>query len=108
MYPAAKTWQGMPSEEMAEVHSRIGPSIAKSPVAPPKEKREKTESSRQRGVVKLFFTEKKFGFVNVKGAEDLFFHASDADGYPMKGDRVTFEIGTDRNGRACAKDVQLA
>ncbi|WP_339323224.1 cold shock domain-containing protein [Paenibacillus sp. FSL W8-0194] len=109
-YPAAITWQGLKGEEMVEVHSLIGPSLGKSPVAPPKPKREKTKSSRRQGRVKMYLAEKGYGFIR-SGKADYFFHASAAEPgltYLMSGERVTFEVGEDKQGRPIAVKVALA
>lgn len=109
LYQPAKTWDGLNGEEMAEVFSRIGPSLAKSPVAPPKDKRKKAETSRKRGRIKHINEAKGFGFISVYGADDVFFHITAANGARlMRGDRVTFEVGEDARGRLTAKDVRLA
>lgn len=106
-------WYGLFKEEMEEVNSRIGPSIRKSTVAHAKPKRDKTESNRQYGVIKMFNVEKGFGFIRTKGAE-YFFHAnnveaSDKSGvfYLMPRDQVTFEVGTDKRGRPAAVNVRM-
>lgn len=72
LYSAVKTWQGL-GEGMEEVYSRIGPSIAKSPVAPPRQRRKKAESSRKQGRIKHINAEKGFGFISLYGADDVFF-----------------------------------
>ncbi|MUG87660.1 hypothetical protein GNP92_15055 [Paenibacillus timonensis] len=96
---------------MAEVHGRVVPTGYRSPVEPPKEKNKKTDTGQLRGFVKLYNTEKQFGFIAVKGGPDVFFHlstAGDADtAYFMQGDRVTFEIGEDKRGKPTAKNVRL-
>lgn len=106
-----QVWDGLKNSEMAEIHSRIVPTGYRSPVAPPKEIRKKAESNRKHGVVKMFNIDKQFGFVTVKGEPDVFFHlsaAEDADtAYFMRGNRVTLEIGEDKRGRTCAKNVRL-
>ncbi|MFR9710265.1 cold-shock protein [Paenibacillus sp. MB22_1] len=107
LYPVAKTWDGLNGEEMAEVFSRIGPSLGKSPVAPPKEKRKKADTSRKRGVVKFINAQEGYGFISIFGADDL--HFSVPGGVKlMRGDHVTFEVGEDARGRLTAKDVRLA
>lgn len=106
-YPAAITWDGLNGEEMAEVHSRIGPSLGKSPVAPPKEKRKKAETSHKRGVVKFINAEKGYGFISIFGADDLHFSVPGGAGL-TRGDHVTFEVGEDARGRLTAVNVRLA
>jgi cold shock CspA family protein len=106
-YPVAITWQGLKGEEMAEVYSRIGPSLGKSPVAPPREKRKKADTNRKKGRIKFINAEKGYGFISIFGADDL--HFSVPGGVKlMRGDHVTFEVGEDARGRLTAKDVRLA
>lgn len=105
-YPVAITWQGLKGEEMAEVYSRIGPSLGKSPVAPPK-KRKKSQTVRKQGLIETFDAARSYGFIRVKGEKDVYFHTSDAIDSVMRGDRVSFEPGEDSLGRPCAKDVRL-
>ncbi|MDU7472106.1 MAG: hypothetical protein E7L01_01915 [Paenibacillus macerans] len=105
-YPAAITWDGLNGEEMEEVFSRIGPSLGKSPVAPPEEKRKKADTSRKRGRIKFINAEKGYGFISVFGADDL--HFSVPGGVKlMRGDHVTFGVGKDKRGRLTAKGVRL-
>lgn len=104
-------WDGLKGEDMTEVYAMVVPTNYKSPVAPPKPKKVKTMTNRKHGVVKFYNISRSFGFISVKGAKDVFFHLSNAEGlgmqFYMSGDRVTFEIDTDRRGRTCAKDVRL-
>lgn len=107
LYQPAKTWDGLNGEEMEEVFSRIGPSLGKSPVAPPKEKRKKAETSRKKGRIKFINAEKGYGFISIFGADDL--HFSVPGGVKlMRGDRVMFEVGEDARGRLTAVHVRLA
>ncbi|GAA0134733.1 hypothetical protein YSY43_15730 [Paenibacillus sp. YSY-4.3] len=110
----AQVWDGLKGEEMAEVFARIGPSLGKSTVAPPKEKRKKVQTnlSIKQGVVKMFDIGRGFGFLRVKGEPDVYFHSSNVSDsadtmYFMRGDIVSFEPGEDNRGRPCAKDVKL-
>ncbi|MNP44368.1 Cold shock protein CspA [compost metagenome] len=107
MFIESKTWGGYSAGEMAEVYARIGPSLGKSPVAPPREK--KPKASRKQGRIKFINADKGFGFISIYGAEDVHFSQSDANGQKfMRGDRVTFEIGEDKRGRTYAKNVRLS
>lgn len=112
MFIESKTWGGYPAAETAEVYARIGPSLGKSTVAPPKVKRKKADTDQLSGVVKFYNAEKQFGFIAIKGGSDVFFHLSateDADtAYFMPGDRIKFELGEDRRGRTCAQNVRLS
>ncbi|CAM4390639.1 cold shock domain-containing protein [Paenibacillus phoenicis] len=102
-YPVAITWQGLKGEEMAEVYSRIGPSLGKSPVAPPKEK-------RLSGYVRRYYDDRGFGFIGREDGSDVHFHINAVQGADKlrTGDRVTFEVGEDARGRLTAKNVRLA
>lgn len=109
LYSAAKTWQGLPREEMENVASHVVNLGFKSPVAPPRQRRKKAESNRKQGRIKHINEAKGFGFISVYGADDVFFHITAANGARlMRGDRVTFEVGEDKRGRLCAKEVRLA
>lgn len=66
---------------------------------------------RETGVVKAWNPDRGFGFVQRDGAPDLFLHikafprgASD----PLVGDRVTFEVEVQPDGRARAAQARLA
>lgn len=107
----SEVWSGIKNEDMTEVYSRIGPSLGKSPVAPPKPKREKGKSARRQGKVRMFHSEKNYGFIR-SGDDDFFFHISTAADpgltFVMPGELVTFEVGEDKQGRAVAIRVVLA
>lgn len=63
------------------------------------------------GTIKFFNTEKWFGFiVPADGSQDMFFHVSQCvEGWdPMEGENVTFEVGSGRDGRPAAWNVQPA
>lgn len=63
------------------------------------------------GTIKFFNTEKGFGFiVPADGSEDMFFHISQCvEGWdPMEGENVMFEVGSGRDGRPAASNVQPA
>ncbi|GAB6927117.1 hypothetical protein JCM10914A_11000 [Paenibacillus sp. JCM 10914] len=106
-----EVWTGIKDEDMSEVYSRIGPSLSKSPVTQPKPKREKEKSSRRQGKVRMFNSEKNYGFVRSR-KDDFFFHISSAEdpglSYVLPGELVTFEIGEDKQGRPIAVKVKLA
>jgi cold shock CspA family protein len=63
------------------------------------------------GTVKNYFEEKGFGFIIGAGDRvELFFHIRDVvsgEYEPCKGDRVTFVIGTGKNGRQRAQQVEI-
>lgn len=104
-------WDGLKGEDMTEVYSMVVPTNYKSPVAPPKPKREKAKSMRRKGKVRMFNSEKNFGFLR-SGKDDFYFHISSAAepglSYLMSGERVTFEVGEDRQGRPIAVKLALA
>jgi cold shock protein len=65
------------------------------------------------GVVKLWKTDKGFGFIKRNGdGEDIFFHASAVKlaglPEPKVGDRYSFEISTNGEGRTRAVDLRRA
>ncbi|MFK4166640.1 cold-shock protein [Paenibacillus lautus] len=104
-------WDGLKGEDMTEVYAMVVPTNYKSLVAPPKPKREKAKSVRRKGKVRMFNLQRNFGFVR-SGKDDFFFHISTATEpgltYLMHGERVTFEVGEDRQGRPIAVKVALA
>lgn len=62
----------------------------------------------QQGTVKWFNFKKGFGFIEVKdGGDDLFVHATNVQGNPLKdGDEVEFELGDDeKTDKKCAVNV---
>ncbi|KGE20800.1 cold-shock protein [Paenibacillus wynnii] len=112
MFEEMNVWRGG-SESGESIHG-IGPSIARSPRAPKKEKRTKAEPQPQRlpGVILRYDPDRGFGFIGVRGKCDHFFHlsalADDSDTlYLNPGDNVEIETGTDRNGKPCATLVKL-
>lgn len=111
MFIESKTWNGLGAEEMAEVYARIEPTNYKSPVAPPKLTRKKTESGRRQGTVKLYQTARGYGFIQASNGEEFFFHISNAADpgltFLMRDERVTFEVGTDKKGRPVAVKISL-
>jgi|tagenome__1003787_1003787.scaffolds.fasta_scaffold17975042_1 CspA family cold shock protein len=62
------------------------------------------------GVVKRFDPGRGFGFLSSDdGARDLFFHVSSVlnSASPRVEQRVSFDIGTSRDGRQCAERIRL-
>jgi CspA family cold shock protein len=63
------------------------------------------------GKIKWFNSQKGFGFILPDdGGGDVFVHVSalnGVDGMP-EGQKVTYEIGTDRKGKSCAENVRVA
>ena len=67
-------------------------------------------TARLTGIVKFFNAEKGYGFVkNDAGGGDAFLHVHDVHGEfePNKNDRVSYLMGTDKNGRPKAVDVVI-
>lgn len=63
------------------------------------------------GTIKFFNTEKGFGFVVPDdGSQDMFFHVSQCvEGWePAEGEQVSYEVGSGRDGRPAASNVQPA
>lgn len=105
---SSKTWKGLDEDAMTVVYEKIGPSFYKSPVTHTKS-REKKETTQETGVIKHYNIEKGFGFIDTK-ADDLFFHISEVASsalYLSAGDHVTYEIGTKRDGKPCAVNIQI-
>ena len=65
--------------------------------------------TKKTGQVKFYSEAKGFGFIiQDDGAPDLFFHISQVNETceePVKGSRVSFTEGKDRDGRPCAQNV---
>jgi cold shock CspA family protein len=60
------------------------------------------------GTVKRWFDERGFGFIAPDSGSDIFVHAKEcADGAPCVGDRVSFDMGTGRDGRPLATNVKV-
>lgn len=100
-------WTPFDEDRMAEVNKRVGPSIRKSPVAP---ESGRTKSERFNGKILVFKEHSGFGYIQINGEPDLFFHISAFSSYRTsvnKGELVTFEISTGKNGRTCAANITL-
>ena len=63
---------------------------------------------RERGSIKWFSPQKKFGYILTdKANEELFFHINDCGKFPPKeGLRVEFDLGSDRIGRKKAINIK--
>ena len=61
------------------------------------------------GTVKYFNSSRGYGFINVPGNPDRFFHVSDLKDPkpPNVGDSVTFEVAVGKGGRPVAVRVQI-
>lgn len=104
-----KLWSGLGEDVMQEVNAKIGAGFFKSKVAHT-DSREKKETTQGTGVIKHYNSEKGFGFIGVKGEDDLFFHFSEVASstlYLSAGDHVTYEIGTKRDGKPCATNITI-
>ena len=65
------------------------------------------------GTVKFFNTQKGFGFIKPdNGERDVFVHISAVErsgiGHLNEGQKVSFELETDRQGRSAAANLQIA
>lgn len=47
----------------------------------------------EQGTVKFYMHDKGWGFIEVEGEDDVFFHHSEVDGAVDKGDEVSFDYG---------------
>jgi cold shock CspA family protein len=65
-------------------------------------------SERLTGTVKSYESHRRFGFVTPdNGGTDIFFSANSCVQFdPIRGDRVSFVVGTNRAGPA-AKDIRI-
>jgi CspA family cold shock protein len=66
------------------------------------------------GRLKIFDTERGFGFIREEGGGDIFLHVTSlfdhgVDPYTLtKGDRLAFDVGRGRDGRPAATNVRSA
>ncbi|MEI2284432.1 cold-shock protein [Paenibacillus polysaccharolyticus] len=101
----SNVWNGLQNGEMDEINALIGPSLGKS-IAQALEPR---KPKRSKGVVKMF-SEKGYGFIET-GGRSIFFHLSaceDSDtAYIPLGQRVSYEVATDKFGKPCAVNVRM-
>lgn len=108
MFIESKTFNGLGMEDMAEVYALIGPSLGKSRTAD----EAKPKRKRVTGTVRKFNDPKGYGFINY-GPDDasIFYHIKDVVDpgvtYLRYGERVSFEIGTDKQGRKQAEKIVL-
>ncbi len=62
------------------------------------------------GTVKWFSNEKNYGFISSEDGEDLFVHFSEIkmDGYKTlnEGERVSFDVGSGKDGKPQAINVE--
>jgi cold shock CspA family protein len=62
--------------------------------------------NRNRGTVVHWSSGSGYGFVRPdEPGRDLFFHVSEVGEEPRTGDRVSYELGSDRAQRPCAKSI---
>lgn len=65
-----------------------------------------------KGKVNWFNNKKGYGFISVENGSDIFVHYSEIkkEGYKSlkENDEVVFNIGSDKNGRSVAINVNLA
>ncbi len=66
------------------------------------------------GRLKIFDTDRGFGFIREEGGRDIFMHVTALlenclDPYALtKGDRLVFDVGRGRDGRPAATNVRRA
>lgn len=99
-------WNGLPVKDMAEIYSRIGPSLGRSLSA----KVEPTiNPSKLRGRVVKFNAMRNFGWIECKDGSELFVHIRDCIGAStlLRGQHVTYEVGEDRKGLPIAVKVEV-
>jgi cold shock CspA family protein len=60
------------------------------------------------GIVSKFFTDKGYGFIEIKSGEEVFFHISQLMNAEevQRGDKVSFTLIQTRKGQKCVK-IQL-
>ena len=66
-----------------------------------------TEKTRhQKGIIKRYFADKGYGFIEQQEGGDIFFHKTDVQkGTPKEGTPVEYFIGEGRQGRPAAKKL---
>ena len=103
-YKEANTWRGGP--ETGEAITYIGVSLGESLIQAPEPRKPK----RSKGSVKMFNAEKSYGFIET-GGRSIFFHLSaceDSDtAYIPVGQRVSYDVGSDKFGKPCAVNVRM-
>ncbi|PAK55415.1 cold shock domain-containing protein [Paenibacillus sp. 7541] len=123
----SEVWSGIKNEDMTEVYSRIGPSLGKSPVAPPKPNRKLMKAANEMGkaigkaiegtptggeftgTIAAPIKARGFGFISPDDDDkEVFFHVSDspnAEGL-RRGTRVRFDLKQNiRSGKTTAVNV---
>ena len=60
------------------------------------------------GMIKCFNEKKYYGFIQGCDNKDYFFHISDANFIPQKGQEVKFEVGADNKSREKAVRISIA
>ena len=64
-------------------------------------------NERKKGEIIIYKDLKGYGFVRDESMHDEFFHFSDCKGFtPTTGDSVIYDIGTDRQGRTKAINIE--
>jgi cold shock CspA family protein len=67
-------------------------------------------TARDTGIIRHYNPDKGYGFVAEGSPDNLFFHVSEARGLEEElgpGVRISFERGTGRNGKPCARDIRI-
>ncbi|MEK4115611.1 cold shock domain-containing protein [Paenibacillus sp. FSL W8-0919] len=100
-------WDGLKGEEMAEVHSLIGPSLGKSTVR--QIAKNPNTGGEFTGTIAAPIKARGFGFISPDDDDrEIFFHVSDspnADGL-KRGTRVRFDLKQNiRSGKTTAVNV---
>jgi cold shock CspA family protein len=64
---------------------------------------------REQGLIKRFYGDRHFGFIQRTGEQDLFFHQADVrgDSEIREGSPVEFEVTADEIGRQRASAVEV-
>lgn len=98
-------WNGLPEESMAEVYSRIGPSLGRSLSA---KVTTKINSNKLRGRVIKFNDMRGFGWIECKDGSELFVHIRDCNvSTLLSGQNVAYEVGKDRKDQPIAVKVEV-